>query len=69
MNLDSKELFLTYTIQERVKEQLRAIDLLVAQGYTVIDLENRIIDKHSIKDINYDRVPKSAYILNDNKLK
>ena len=32
------EIFETFRIQERVKEQERAIRLLIAQGYTVLDL-------------------------------
>jgi len=42
--------FKTYTIPERVKEQLEAISLLIAQGYTVLDLEGEIIDKNILKD-------------------
>ena len=42
--------FKTYTISERVKEQLEAINLLIAQGYTVLDLEGEIIDKNILKD-------------------
>jgi hypothetical protein len=42
--------FKTYTIPERVKEQLEAINLLIAQGYTVLDLEGEIIDKNILKD-------------------
>jgi hypothetical protein len=44
----SNEIFETYRIQERVKEQKRAIKLLVAQGYTILDLENNIINKETI---------------------
>ena len=42
--------FKTYTIPERVKEQLEAINLLIAQGYTVLDLQGEIIDKNILKD-------------------
>lgn len=42
--------FKTYTIPERVKEQLEAINLLIAQGYTVLDLEGEIIDKNILKN-------------------
>ena len=45
----SNEIFETYRIQERVKEQKKAIKLLVAQGYTILDLENNIINKETIK--------------------
>ena len=41
------EIFDSYRIQQRVKEQLKAIKLLVAQGYTVLDLEGNILDKNS----------------------
>jgi hypothetical protein len=44
----SNEIFETYRIQERVKEQKKAIKLLVAQGYTILDLENNIINKENI---------------------
>jgi hypothetical protein len=42
--------FKTYTIPVRVREQLEAISLLIAQGYTVLDLEGEIIDKNILKD-------------------
>ena len=65
----SNEIFETYRIQERAREQLKAIRLLAKQGYTIIDLESRIInktnidsldDRDSIKSIKYNRVPKKS---------
>ena len=43
----SNEIFETFRIQERVQEQKKAIKLLVAQGYTILDLENNIINKET----------------------
>tara|TARA_R110001599_G_scaffold80459_1_gene217360 strand:+ start:35 stop:184 length:150 start_codon:yes stop_codon:yes gene_type:complete len=43
----SNEIFETYRIQERAKEQKKAIRLLAAQGYTILDLENNIINKEN----------------------
>ena len=63
----SNEIFETFRIQERAREQLKAIRLLAKQGYTIIDLESRIInktnidsldDRESIQSIKYNRVPK-----------
>jgi|TARA_R110001592_G_C13076053_1_gene742213 hypothetical protein len=45
----SNEIFETYRIQERVKEQKKAIRLLASQGYTILDLENNIINKENYK--------------------
>ena len=68
----SNEIFETFRIQERAREQLKAIRLLAKQGYTIIDLESRIInktnidsldDRESIQSIKYNRVPKK-YIKN-----
>ena len=42
----TNEIFESYRIEERVKEQLSAIKLLVAQGYTILDLEGNILNKH-----------------------
>tara|TARA_Y100001938_G_C8066634_1_gene420570 strand:+ start:475 stop:687 length:213 start_codon:yes stop_codon:yes gene_type:complete len=44
----SNEIFESYRIQERAAEQLKAINLLVAQGYTVLDLEGNIINRTTI---------------------
>ena len=72
----SNEIFETYRIQERAREQLKAIRLLAKQGYTIIDLESRIInktnidsldDRDSIKSIKYNRVPKKVYLKTNNK--
>ncbi len=63
----SNEIFETFRIQERAREQLRAVRLLAKQGYTIVDLEGKIINKsnidslyerESIKDLKYNRVPK-----------
>lgn len=63
MTLISNEIFETYTIRERVYEQVRAINLLACQGYTVIDLEGNIIDKWNLNkknkpNLEYNRTPK-----------
>ena len=47
----SNEIFETYRIQERAREQLKAVRLLAKQGYTIIDLESRIINKTNIYNI------------------
>ena len=71
----SNEIFETFRIQERAKEQLRAVRLLAKQGYTIVDLEGQIINKtnidslyerESIKDLKYNKVPKKRYIKNNN---
>ena len=71
----SNEIFETFRIQERAREQLKAIRLLAKQGYTIIDLQSRIInktnidtldDRESIKSIKYNRVPKKVYLNNKN---
>ena len=41
----SNEIFESYRIEERAKEQLRALRLLAKQGYTILDLEGNIINK------------------------
>ena len=41
----NNEIFESYRIQERVKEQTKAIKLLIAQGYTILDLEGNILNK------------------------
>jgi len=63
------EIFDTYRLQERVKEQLKAIKLLVSQGYTVLDLEGNIINRETYKQIkkpkyDYKRKP---YVKDENK--
>ena len=63
----SNEIFETYRIQERAKEQLKAIELLVKQGYVIIDLENQIIDRDGIRNLRYDRTPKSIYLKTNKK--
>lgn len=45
----SNEIFEHYRILERVKEQKKAIKLLIAQGYTILDLEGNILCKNTIK--------------------
>lgn len=45
----SNEIFETYRIQERVKEQLKAIKLLIKQGYTIFDLEGNMLNKDEVK--------------------
>ena len=71
----SNEIFETFRIQERAREQLRAVRLLAKQGYTIVDLEGQIINKtnidsvyerDSINDLKYNRTPKKRYIKNNN---
>lgn len=45
----SNEIFETFRLQERAKEQNKAVRLLAQQGYTILDLEGNIINKHTIK--------------------
>ena len=41
----NNEIFESFRTQERVKEQTKAIKLLIAQGYTILDLEGNILNK------------------------
>lgn len=41
----SNEIFETYRLQEKAKEQIKAIRLLASQGYTILDLEGKVINK------------------------
>jgi len=41
-------LFEYTTIQDRAEEQIRMIKTLAKQGYTILDLEGHIINKHNI---------------------
>ena len=41
----SNEIFESYRTQERVNEQLKAVKLLISQGYTILDLEGNILNK------------------------
>ena len=45
----SNEIFETYRIRERAKEQVKAMNLLIAQGYTILDLEGNILNKETVK--------------------
>jgi hypothetical protein len=59
----NNNIFETYTIQDKVKEQKKSIRLLASQGYTILDLEGNIINKWNIDkikkpNIDYNRVPK-----------
>jgi hypothetical protein len=45
----SNEIFETYRIRERAKEQTKAMNLLIAQGYTILDLEGNILNKETVK--------------------
>jgi len=45
----SNEIFESYRIQERVKEQKKAIQLLIKQGYTIFDLEGDMLHKDDVK--------------------
>ena len=51
------------SIQQKVEEVKKAIRLLAVQGYTILDLEDNMINKWNIDDdikynIAYNRVPK-----------
>lgn len=45
----SNEIFETFRIQERAKEQNKAVKLLAEQGYVILDLEGNIINRETIK--------------------
>lgn len=51
----SNEIFETYRIRERAKEQVKAMNLLIAQGYTILDLEGNILNNETIKQNNRPR--------------
>lgn len=45
----SNEIFETFRMQEKAKQINKAINLIIEHGYTVLDLENKIIDRNTIK--------------------
>jgi len=45
----SNSIFESYRIQERVKEQKKAIKLLLSQGYTIFDLQGQMLHKSEAK--------------------
>ncbi len=49
MNLESGNIFQSESIIDKAEEQLRAINILIHQGYTIIDLEGFILNKWNIK--------------------
>lgn len=51
----SNEIFETFRAQEKARKINKSIELIVNHGYTVLDLENNIIDRNTIK--NYE-IPK-----------
>ena len=56
--------FESYGINNRVEEQLKALNLLVRQGYTVLDLEGNILNKFTIdkkQDSYHDSRPRYDY--------
>jgi len=57
----SNSIFETYRIQERVKEQKKAIKLLVSQGYTISDLEGNILSKSFTKFDDEGNLLESGY--------
>ncbi len=60
----SNEIFETYRIRERAKEQVKAMNLLIAQGYTILDLEGNILNKETVKKDQYsyrDKRPRWDY--------
>lgn len=56
----SNSIFETYRIRERAKEQLKAINLLIEQGYTILDLEGNILNKDTVK-LNKVKRPRYDY--------
>ena len=56
----SNSIFETYRIRERAKEQLKAINLLIEQGYTILDLEGNILNQDTVK-LNKDKRPRYDY--------
>ncbi len=56
----SNSIFETYRIRERAKEQVKAINLLIEQGYTILDLEGNILNKDTVKQ-NQDKRPRYDY--------
>jgi|SaaInl5LU_22_DNA_1037371.scaffolds.fasta_scaffold116372_1 hypothetical protein len=57
----SNSIFETYSIQERVKEQKKAIKLLVSQGYTISDMEGNIMAKSFTKFDDEGNLLESGY--------
>tara|TARA_Y100000813_G_C24120114_1_gene332237 strand:+ start:75 stop:281 length:207 start_codon:yes stop_codon:yes gene_type:complete len=58
------EYFESYGINNRVDEQLKALNILVRQGYTVLDLEGNILNKFTIdkkQDSYHDSRPRYDY--------
>lgn len=46
----SNEIFETFRAQEKAKEINKSIKLIVNYGYTVLDLENNIINRSTINN-------------------
>ena len=46
----SNETFETFRIQEKAKKINESIKLIVEHGYVVLDLQDKIIDRNTIKD-------------------
>ncbi|QDP46155.1 MAG: hypothetical protein Unbinned306contig1002_17 [Prokaryotic dsDNA virus sp.] len=60
----SNSIFEAFRTQERVEEQIKAINLLVKQGYTILDLEGGIINKNTIdldQDSYHNKRPRYDY--------
>jgi hypothetical protein len=43
----SNEIFETFRLQEKAKKISEAIELIVKEDYVILDLENKIINKHN----------------------
>lgn len=61
--MSGSKIFKSNSLIEKVDEQIKAINLLALQGYTIIDLENNVINKWNLKkdkkkNISYNRLPK-----------
>jgi hypothetical protein len=43
----SNEIFETFRVQEKAKKINEAIELIVNEDYVILDLDNKIINKHN----------------------
>ena len=58
------ETFESYRIE--VRKIQNAMGLLIERGYKIIDLENNIIDKNSVRNVGYKRGTDTVYINKNN---
>tara|TARA_B100001093_G_scaffold516869_1_gene596769 strand:- start:250 stop:429 length:180 start_codon:yes stop_codon:yes gene_type:complete len=53
----SNQIFESFRIKERVKEQKKAVKILISQGYTLLDPEGNILNKQNTRfDIDNNKV-------------